>query len=191
MTRSDIVNMPIRRFSVEEYYRLAEVGILGPEDKVELINGEIVKMSPIGPRHAGVVITINKLLPTLLGEQYLLSPQNPVRLSSYSEPEPDIVILHAREDNYTKSHPQAKDVALLIEVSNSTLEYDTKVKLPLYAEQGISQYWVIDLQEDRILTYSDPTAHTSYQIEHVYRRGDTISNPLFSREILVEELILG
>lgn len=188
MTRANLENVPKRRFSIEEYYRLAEVGILGPEDKVELIYGEIVKMSPIGPRHASIVICLNRLLHGLLKDKYLISPQNPVRLSSYSEPEPDLAVLKPRSDNYKSSHPSPEDVFLLIEISYTTFEYDSKVKLPLYAEEGIEEYWIIDLQEDRILVYIEPLGDI-YQKQRIYRRGEGVINSLFPREVLVRELI--
>lgn len=188
MTRLDIVNVPKRRFTVEEYYRLAEVGILGPEDKVELINGEIVKMSPIGPKHAGIVNRIMRFFQMLLGEKYLISVQNPVRLSTYSEPEPDIAVLYPRSDHYTSRHPQPKDVALIIEVSDSTFEYDTKIKLPLYAEAEIKEYWIIDLQKDQILVHTEPVGST-YQKQSVFQRGDTLTSPSLPTGVVVEELM--
>jgi len=188
MTRANLENVPKRRFSIEEYYRLAEVGILGPEDKVELIYGEIVKMSPIGPRHASILICLNRLLHDLLKDKYLVSPQNPVRVSSYSEPEPDLAVLKPRVDNYKSRHPSPGDVALLIEISDTTFEYDSKVKLPLYAEVGIEEYWIIDLQEDRILVHTEPLG-SIYQKQSIYTRGDSVINSLFPRKVLVQELL--
>ncbi len=186
--RSDIVNVPKRRFSVEEYYRLVEVGILGPADKVELIHGEIVKMSPVGPRHAGLVNRLNRLLLQLLDERYIISPQNPVRLSFYSEPEPDMAVLYFRDDYYGTQHPEPKDVALLIEVSGSTLEYDSLVKLPLYAKKGIPEYWIIDLQNDRILIHTDPDG-TAYQSKSIYQRGEVLSSSVLSNDLSVDEIL--
>lgn len=188
MTRSDIVNVPKRRFSVEEYYRLAEVGILGPEDKVELINGEIIKMSPIGPRHASLVNRLNRLLLQLLDEKYLISPQNPVRLSFYSEPEPDLAVLFFRDDYYRSQHPEPKDVALLIEVSDSTVEYDSKVKAPLYAEQGIQEYWMVDVQKGQLLVHTEP-ANSTYQKQIVFRQGEVLTSPMFPKGVSVTELL--
>ncbi|NRB48822.1 MAG: Uma2 family endonuclease [Saprospiraceae bacterium] len=180
--------MPIRRFSVEEYYRLAEVGILGPEDKVELINGEIVKMSPIGPRHAGVINQLSYLLREMEGWNRVLAVQNPVRLSSYSEPEPDISILKPRADFYKSGHPTPADVILLVEVADTTFEYDSKVKLPLYAKESIPEYWIIDLQSDRILIYTNPQGST-YQTQHIYQRGDLLSSSILSKGLPVDEIL--
>lgn len=188
MTRANLENVPKRRFSIEEYYRLAEVGILGPEDKVELIYGEIVKMSPIGPKHAGTVNRVMQFFQKFLGEKYVISVQNPVRLSTYSEPEPDIAVLKFRSDRYMSGHPTPEDVTLVIEVSDTTFEYDSKVKLPLYAEEGIEEYWIIDLQEDRILVHTEPLGDI-YQKQRIYRRGEGVINSLFPREVLVRELI--
>lgn len=188
MTRSDIVNMPIRRFSVEEYYRLAEIGILGREDKVELINGEIVKMSPIGPRYAGVVNQLSHLLREMEGWTYVLAVQNPVRLSSYSEPEPDISVLKSQADFYKSGHPTPDDVILLVEVSDTTFEYDSKIKLPLYAKKGIPEYWMIDLERDRILVHTNPQG-SAYQTQHIYQRGDLLSSSVLPKGLPVDEIL--
>lgn len=183
-----MVTVPKRRFSVEEYYRLAEVGILGPEDKVELINGEIVKMSPIGPRHGGVINHLLRIFRVLEEENNIVAVQNPVRLSSYSEPEPDISVLNPRADFYKSGHPKPADVLLLVEVSDTTFEYDFKVKLPLYAAEGIPEYWIIDLQSDKILIHTDPQGST-YQKQFTYQRGEVLSSAIFPNGLSVDEII--
>ena len=136
---------PRRRFNVEDYYRMAEAGILGEDDRVELIEGEIVEMPPIGPAHGGGVKYLTNTFARLVGGDAILSVQNPVRLSDLSEPVPDVCLLRPRADFYRGSHPGPEDVLLLVEVADTTAAFDRRVKLPLYARAGIREYWIVDL----------------------------------------------
>ena len=136
---------PRRRFNVEDYYRMAEAGILGEDDRVELIEGEIVEMPPIGPAHGGGVTYLTNTFARLVGDEAILSVQNPVRLSDLSEPVPDVCLLRPRADFYRGSHPGPEDVLLLIEVADTTATFDRRVKLPLYARAGIREYWIVDI----------------------------------------------
>lgn len=166
-----------RRFSVKEYYRMAEAGILSPRDRVELIDGEIVQMAAMGSYHAGCVNTLNRLFMEMLGRRVVVSVQNPVRLSDRSEPEPDIALLKPRADFYTESHPRPDDVMLIVEVSHSTVEYDRDVKTPLYAEAGIPELWLVNLDEDFIDGLSDPDG-AGYRTLRRYVRGERIAPAL-------------
>ena len=166
-----------RRFSVKEYYLMADAGILSPRDRVELIDGEIVQMAAMGSYHAGCVNTLNRLFMEMLGRRVVVSVQNPVRLSERSEPEPDVALLKPRADFYTESHPRAGDVMLIVEVSHSTVEYDRDVKTPLYAAAGIPELWLVNLDEDFIDGLSDPEG-AGYRTTRRYVRGERIAPAL-------------
>jgi len=154
--------MPLahRRFTVDEYYRMAETGILAPDDRVELLDGEIVEMSPIGPRHAATVTRLEHLFHRLVGDHAIVRGQNPVRLDGYSEPEPDIALLMPRPDFYAADHPTPRDVLLIVEVADTSLRYDRHTKLPGYARAGIPEVWLVDLTADRVERYREPSGDT-------------------------------
>lgn len=178
-----------RRFSIKEYYLMADAGILSPRDRVELIDGEIVQMAPIGSYHAACVNTLNRLFMEMLGRRVVVSVQNPVRLSERSEPEPDIALLRPRADAYQESHPGPDDVMLIVEVSHSTVEYDRDVKTPLYAEAGIPELWLVNLDEDYIDGLSDPDG-SIYRTTRRYARGDRIAPALLPDALLDVSQIL-
>lgn len=134
------------RLTVDEYYRMAEVGVLAPEARVELIDGEIIDMAPQKSRHASVVNELMRRLVRSVGDRALVTCQTPLRLSQRSEPEPDLMLLRPRADGYAQSHPTAADVLLLIEVADSSARYDRQIKLPLYARHGVAEVWIVDLE---------------------------------------------
>ena len=138
------------RFTVAEYHRMAEAGILGEDSRVELIRGQIVDMAPIGAPHLGMVNRLTHLLPGVLAGRGMLSVQNPVRLDDGSEPEPDVAVLRPRADDYQTATPCPPDVLLLIEVADTSLDDDRAIKLPLYAENGIAECWIVNLL-DRVV----------------------------------------
>jgi len=142
--------------SVDEYYRMAEVGLLAPDARVELIDGEIIDMPPIGTDHAGVVSFLTRVLVTTLGTRAVVQPQAGVRLDLRSEPQPDLAVLVPREDFYRNKHPAPDDVLLLVEVSDSTLRYDFDVKVPLYARHGIRELWIVDLPHSELHVFAGP-----------------------------------
>jgi Uma2 family endonuclease len=144
------------RLSLDDYERMADAGILTRESHVELIEGVIVDVAPIGSRHAGVVDQILRLVAGQLTSA-ILRVQNPIRLGNYSEPEPDIALLKPRNDFYKKSHPQSADILLIIEVADSSIDYDRKIKIPLYAEHGVPEVWLIDLNLKQIEIYLEPS----------------------------------
>lgn len=168
-----------RLLSVDDYHRMAEAGIFGPEERVELIEGEIVTMAPIGPDHSGIVNQLNQLLVMATVGKAIVSPQNPVVLPEHSEPEPDLALLRPRADWYRKAKPLPADVLLLIEVAESTLRYDREVKRRLYAAHGIPEYWVIDLEGSRLVRFSEPMPD-GYGVEERVadlRRVDPVTLP--------------
>jgi Uma2 family endonuclease len=139
------VQLARRLFTVAEYHKMAEAGILSEDDRVELLEGEIVAMSPIGSRHAGLVNRLNRLFSQRAGDQVVVSVQNPVRLGGYSEPQPDLALLRPRADFYTSSHPGPEDVLLAVEVAETSAAVDREVKVPLYARFGVPEVWLVDL----------------------------------------------
>lgn len=162
------------RFSVEDYHRMGEAGILPADSRVELIRGQIIDLPPIGTPHLAMVNRLNSLLAVALRGRDTVSPQNPVRLPDGSEPQPDVSILKWRADYYRRRRPAAEDVLLLIEVSDSSLDYDRTVKLPLYAESGIPESWIANLDEWVIEVYREPRdGHYS-----VSRRADDVGGVL-------------
>jgi Uma2 family endonuclease len=154
----------IHRLTVAAYRRMGEVGILGPELRTELVDGEIVEMTPIGATHGGTVKLLSNLLKEAVGTAATLSVQDPVELSEHSELQPDIMLLQPRADYYRSAHPKPEDVLLAIEVADTTLRYDRDVKLPLYAKAGIREAWLVNLSARELSVYRGASA-TGY--EHV------------------------
>jgi Uma2 family endonuclease len=146
---------PRRRFTVDEYYRMADAGILKPDDRVELIEGEIIEMAPIGIRHARCVAEFNQRLVIAAGDRAVLWPQNPVRLPRDTEPQPDVVLIRPPSTRYDRP-PRPDDVFLLIEVADTSVRYDREVKLPLYARAGVREVWLADLTHDVVLVHRQP-----------------------------------
>ncbi len=163
-------------WTVDEYEQMIEKGILTEDDRVELIKGEIVEMAAIGPRHAMCVMRLDELFHELLRRTVLISVQNPIRLPDYSEPEPDLALLKRRSDEYSHEHPKADDILLLVEVSDSTLATDRRVKVPLYAEAGIAEVWLVNLDKDVVEVYSEPTGG-KYEKMALARRGEALVLP--------------
>lgn len=145
-----------RMFTVHDYARMRESGILTEDDRVELIDGEVRLMSPIGPIHIALVNKLNQMLTLQLGTRVIVSVQNPIQLDDFSEPQPDIAILRAREDFYAASTARAADVFLVIEVADSSTEYDRNDKMPRYAAAHIPEVWIIDVKRNIIEQYSEP-----------------------------------
>lgn len=152
----------IHRLTVAAYHRMGEVGILAPDLRTELIEGEIVEMPPIGHTHGGTVNYLSNRLKESIGSAVIVAVQNPVQLSELSEPQPDIALLRPRTDYYREAHPRPDDVLLVIEVAEKTLRYDRDVKLPLYAKAGIPEAWLVDLKAETLTVCNDPSS-TQYQ----------------------------
>jgi Uma2 family endonuclease len=169
--------MTRRAFNVYDYARMRESGILTEADHVELLDGDIRVMSPIGPLHAAIVSKIVKYLTAQLGDTAIVSPQNPVRLSDYSEPQPDLALLQYRDDFYAQAHPTADDILILIEVADSTIAYDRGEKIPRYAAAGIPEAWIVDLTQQMIEQYTAPTRGQYTRVLRLFA-GDTITSPI-------------
>jgi Uma2 family endonuclease len=161
------------QFTVGDYARMRETGIFSEDDRVELIDGEVRPMTPIGPLHAAIVNRLTRLLGQYLGTTAIVSVQNPVRLSNYSEPQPDVMVLRPRQDFYAKAHPQPEDVWILIEVADTTVAYDRDEKLPRYAAAGVPEVWLIDVSRQAIEQYSEP-GQDRYHAMHLVERDQTL-----------------
>jgi Uma2 family endonuclease len=151
---------------------MGAAGIFSADERVELIAGEIIQMSPIGKRHAACVNVLAELLREQLQRSVIISVQNPIRLDDYSEPQPDIAVLKRREDFYRSALPQPADVLFVIEVCDTTLEYDRQIKLPLYARAGIPEVWLVNLADEQIETYAQPAGDAYQTTAHVQRDAD-------------------
>jgi Uma2 family endonuclease len=179
-----------RWFTASEYNRMAEAGILTEDDRVELIEGEIVEMSPIGSRHAACVNRLNMLLSSQAGQDFIVSVQNPIVVDDYSEPEPDVAVLRMRDDYYAQELPTAPDVLLVVEVSDTSVEIDRSVKIPLYARTGIPFTILVDLPKELIEVHSEPT-NGQYQSVQIFRRGDSFQLKTLPQLKLSVDTILG
>lgn len=179
-----------RRFTVDEYHRMGQAGILSEDDRVELIEGEIVEMTPIGARHAACVNRLNRLLTSLLGQQAIVSVQNPILLEPHSEPQPDLALLRPRPDFYAQAHAGPEDGLLVVEVADSAGDYDRTVKNPLYARAGIPQAWLVDLQDECVEVYTG-AAPQGYRNVRRAGRGQTVSIGAFPGPSLAVDQILG
>ena len=176
-------SQPRHRWTVAEYHRMAEVGLLNEDSRVELIEGELIEMAPIGSPHGGNVKRFIRLFSKVIGDKAIIAAQDPVVLSGYSEPEPDIALLRWRADDYEQSHPHPEDVLLLIEVSDSTLRYDRDVKIPLYAKNGIPEVWLLDIQNRQLEIYREPINGVYQQRD--YRRTGKIA-PILCPDAVID-----
>ncbi|WP_233258222.1 Uma2 family endonuclease [[Phormidium] sp. ETS-05] len=173
-----------RKFTIDQYHQMAENGIFAPSDRLELIQGEIIEMSPIGSRHAAWVDRLNQLFNRRLPESTIVRVQNPISLGdNQSEPQPDITILAPRSDFYLNAHPQPQDILLLVEVADTSADYDREVKIPLYAAAGITEVWLLDLGAEIWEVYRQPTA-AGYQEMQQLPPGSSIA-PLSFPEIML------
>ncbi len=178
-----------RRFTVTEYHQMAQAGILGEDDRVELIDGEIVEMTPIGARHAECVDRLTDLFFRAFGGAARVRVQNPVRLGERSEPQPDIALVRRKPGFYASGHPGPEDVFLLVEVADSSSDPDRRVKVPLYALAGIPEAWLVDLEQQTITAYADPTPD-GYRSVRVFRRGEEVAPGVFpDRALAVADLL--
>jgi Uma2 family endonuclease len=169
---------------------MAEAGILRADDRVELIEGEVIRMSPIGSRHAGAVNRLNALFHAKVGSAGVVSVQNPIRLDDYSEPQPDLAILNPRADFYAKELPSPRDVLLIVEVSDTSSAFDRQTKVSLYARAGIAEVWLQLLAEDCVEVYSNPLEGTYRQVR-IAHRGERLSPERFSQIAISVEDLLG
>lgn len=163
-----------KRFTADEYEQIIAAGVITEDDRVELLEGEIVEMSPIGPSHAACVARLTSQLYHLGHADIIIRVQDPIRLADYSLPQPDIAVVQWRGDFYASGHPEAEDVLLLVEVAESSLSYDRDLKLPVYARAGIPEVWIVALLPQMVEVYRAPGEH-GYTETFQLRRGDTIA----------------
>lgn len=172
-----------KRFSIAEYHRLGELGFFGLDERVELIRGELIKMAAKGTLHSVCNSLVFGELYSLVGKTAIVRGQEPIILTDDSEPEPDVVIARNRSDNYLASHPEPADILLVIEVSDSTLKYDREIKLSLYAEAGISNYWIFNLVDNQLEMHSEPyqkrQGDFNYRSQRVLLQNETVVIPGF------------
>lgn len=178
-----------RSFTVEEYYRMAQAGILTEDDRVELIEGEIIKMTPLGSRHAACVDRLTQLFSARIRGQAIVRVQNPIRLSERSEPQPDLALLRFRPDFYATAHPGPQDVLMVVEVAETSVDVDREVKLPLYARFGIAEVWLVDLAGEQVEVYRRPTQ--GYEEVQRIRRGTQVRSQALSDLNFAVDEILG
>ena len=173
--------MPVlsdHRFSVEEYYRLVHTGSLKPDDRVELLEGKIFDMSPIGPAHASITRRLNQIFSAAAESRYLVSIQDPVRIAEDSELQPDLMLLKPHSENYDARHPSSSDVLLLIEVADTTLNFDRSFKLPAYARSGVVEVWIVNIPARAIEVCRGPR-YTGYSSRTVLNPPDYASPQAF------------
>ena len=168
------VQLLTHKFTTEQYHLMHEAGVFAEGDRLELINGEITEMSPIGRKHATCVARSTKVFELKLGDRSIIWSQNPIRLVDNSEPQPDLTILKLRDDFYEDSLPTPADILLIIEVADSTITYDREIKSPLYAAAGIPEMWLFDVNRKIIEGYSQPSA-LGYKRMQRYEQNDTFS----------------
>jgi len=154
------VNLARYQFTVAEFHRMADAGVFSEHDRVELIDGEVIEMTPIGSRHAACVNRLNRLLSTQVGNDLIVSVQNPLLLDGRTEVQPDLAVLRFRQDFYAESHPTPDDVSLVIEVSDLSLLYDKGIKARLYARSGVPELWVVDLSGGTLEAMWEPSGGT-------------------------------
>jgi len=166
------------RFTVGEYYRMAEAGIFNEDDRVELLEGEIVDMAPIGSRHAACVKRMNRFFSEQLREEVTVAVQDPIRLGELSEPQPDVMLLRPRPDYYAGGHPEPQDVLLLIEVADTTAAWERGYKVALYARAGVREVWLIDLTAGTVEVCRRPEGG-AYQSVRLVGPGERLAPEAF------------
>lgn len=193
--RSILVIMPTetitrKRFTVDEYHRMSDIGLFPEDKRFELIRGEILEMPGAKPPHSGRVNRLNHLFVSRLGDSVTVSVQNPSSIDDYSEPVPDVSLLKPRLDFYTKNHPLPEDVLLVIEISHTTLRFDTRIKGPLYAEAGIPEYWILNIPQNILEVRTDPV-NERYTRLQTLKPGDMVTPHAFPQVSFRIEEILG
>jgi Uma2 family endonuclease len=178
-------------FTTDEWHRMGELGLFDEHARAELLDGDIMDMTPIGSRHAGIVNRLNRMLVTAVGNRAVVAPQNPVFLDKYSEPQPDLALLTPRGDDYAHGHAEPGEILLLIEVSDSSLAYDRDRKAPYYARTGIPECWIVDLTSLEVLVLRSPGPN-GYQVVDRRRAGDVLSMAALDEvSVSVAEMFAG
>lgn len=177
-------------FTTDEFDRILEAGIFPPDDRFELIRGEILQMPNPTTRHAGRVNKLNRLFTSRLGESVIVSVQNSMYVDKHSEPKPDIALLKPLELFFGPWAPEPEDVLLLVEISHTTVDYDSKVKVPLYAEAGVREYWILDIKQDALVVLTEPF-EGEYRHQKLFQRGQSVCMQAFPAIPFSLDEILG
>jgi Uma2 family endonuclease len=177
-------------FTINEFHRMGETGILSDQDRVELLEGELIEMTPIGSWHASCVDRLNRLLTIRLGRAAIVRVQNPIVLGGRTQPQPDVAVVRADPTFYAARHPEADDVLLLIEVVDSTASQDRRIKLPVYARHGVAEVWLVDLNRSVVEVHRNPRAR-AYDEVQAYSRGHRITPLAFPGKAFRVADILG
>jgi Uma2 family endonuclease len=183
------VQLTKRLFTVDDYHRMVDAGILHEKDRVELIEGEVLAMSPIGPPHCAAVDRATRAMVNGAGEKAIVRVQAPVQLDRYNQPEPDIVLLKPKEDFYATRHPGPADILLIVEVAQSSIDYDRSVKARIYSRTGIVEYWLADVEQDCVFVFSDP-GKNGYRTVRQFSRGQSLTPYLLPNcQVTVDSLL--
>jgi Uma2 family endonuclease len=184
------IQLTPRRFNAAEYHQMIEAGVFGAEERLELIDGEVVEMSPIGDRHAACVRRLTAVLSRLFADQAIVDVQNPLAIDAAYVPQPDLVLLRPVPDFYASGTPTAADCLLIVEVGDSSAETDRQVKVPRYARGGVTDLWLVDLERGVVFVYRDPIGDTYQQVQ-VLRRGEHARPVAFPDVRVLVDSILG
>jgi Uma2 family endonuclease len=184
------VELTKRRFTADDYQRMGQAGILSEGDRVELIAGEVVTMTPIGPRHNAAVNRATRAMVTAVGDSAIVQVQGSIRLDLYDEPQPDLVLLRPRADYYASRLPGPADIFLVVEIAESSIDYDREVKARLYAESGIQEYWLVDLNENTVFCHS-ASEGGSYRSLQRYHRGRTLAPQALPDRVIAVDMLLA
>jgi Uma2 family endonuclease len=182
--------IPRRKFSISDYHRMAETGILSENERIELIAGDIVTKIPVGSRHTSCVKSLRQLFTTMLADTVVVWVQNPICLGEYSEPEPDLALLKLRPDLYSEHRPTAKDVFLIVEMTEQAGDYERDVKLPVYAQAGFGEVWLVNIKDMKVEVYTNP-AGQEYDMYHKFCQEHTITSVVFPNLRIPVEKIFG
>ncbi len=185
------VTLNHRPFTIDEYTQMAEVGILTEDNRIELIKGDILDMSPIGTKHAACLKHLNRLLSMRnIEDKVIIQVQDPIQLPNDSEPEPDLAIIKYRDDFYAAHHPYPEDILLVIEVADSSLQYDHEVKLPVYAEANIPEVWIVNLNDQRLEVYTEPKT-SNYGLRRLYNPEDQVMINAINMTVNVSDFMVA
>jgi len=182
--------LPIHRLTVEDYYSMMHAGVLREGERVELLNGQLVDMLPIGPFHGGSTNRLTRTFERLSRDRWITSVQNPVHLGKHDEPQPDLMLLRPEPDFYSTRHPEPGDVFLLIEISDSTLLIDREEKVPIYARAGIPEVWIVNLPERLVEVFRKPE-HGAYTALQKVRPGQPLAPLAFPDAAIDTAALLG
>ena len=177
-------------FTVDDYYAMARTGIIGEDDRVELIEGEVILMAAIGSRHQAVVDRVTRLFVTRVGDRAIVRVQGPLRLARITEPQPDLQLLAPRDDFYAAAHPSQYEALLVVEVADTSLRFDRDEKAAIYARRGVHELWIIDLTGERILVRREPSAD-GYGESFAVERGAALSPHAFPDIVVGTDELLG